>query len=107
MANNRMALICGVCNEAIAIAKYYPSTGWYFTENDHQRDLWINHHWRQCGRETRYGHEAFRLGYESDGMEDWHYVGDPENLWSDVAKQRDHTLKVLNESLARQKKEGS
>jgi len=30
MANNRMFLHCSVCGDQKMIAKYYPSTGWYF-----------------------------------------------------------------------------
>lgn len=30
MANNRMFLKCTVCNRSRMIAKYYPSSGWYF-----------------------------------------------------------------------------
>ena len=30
MANNRMFIKCTICNDLKMIAKYYPSSGWYF-----------------------------------------------------------------------------
>ena len=34
MANTRMYLVCKKCNKRIAIAKYYPGTGWYIPNID-------------------------------------------------------------------------
>jgi len=105
MANNRMALVCVKCGEGMAIAKYYPSTGWYPTSahDDARLENWMEEHRRKCGTtHLRDGSGDYRLAYESDGMTDWHYAGDPENAWSERVKERDRLGRILEDTLRKE-----
>jgi len=97
MANNRMALVCVKCNEGMAIAKYYPSTGWYpIEQGDMVVEQWMETHRQKCGVESLGdGKDAYRLAYESDGMKDWHYVGDVENKWRGLVSDRNRVIEEL------------
>jgi hypothetical protein len=80
MANDRMAIVCGKCNEGISIAKYYPigsfiagpESGWgHYPLNERRMgQFFVKHSHRfDCGGVSG---KQFFLGYESDGK-GWRY----------------------------------
>ena len=80
MANNRMALVCKDCNVGVAIAKFYPSggffagdgAGWYAPNNraDHINEFFERHQHEHD--KTSFGGNQYRLGYEIDD-DSWSY----------------------------------
>lgn len=80
MANNRMVIVCKKCKVARAIAKYYPSTGWYsVSATATLNDFFNRHDHRFNGHisddEWNDGGEPFLLSYETDdpGRIPWEY----------------------------------
>ena len=76
MANNRIYLVCKVCGDYYAIAKYYPDTGWYSNGGDNLigfEDFLEKHsnHRKEKGCDYLYDNEGgdiFTMVHESDDI---------------------------------------
>jgi hypothetical protein len=62
MANNRMWLVHPLSKEAILLAKYYPTTGWYMMHSQEVVDDWLHGH----NDTTMWGDTSFCIKYEQD-----------------------------------------
>lgn len=61
MANNRLFLLCQVCNVTYYLAKFYPATGWYGVYADEVFDKWLKEHTHDLSFS---GGNYFKLEYE-------------------------------------------
>lgn len=80
MANDRMAIVCSLCNKGLSIAKYYPSGGFIsgdgpgwgqYPLNVNRMDDFFKAHMHNFDANGFSGKQYF-LGYESDGKK-WEY----------------------------------
>lgn len=82
MANNRLVLICTVCNptdewhynidtkidNVFAVAKYFPSTGWYTRRtNNESFNRWLEFHGHDREWPYRFDYEAPKRAKTTDG----------------------------------------
>lgn len=74
MANNRMYLVCNICNSEnpdvgfFAIAKYFPSSGWYSIREDNKSlNEWLETHTHlDKMNDPHYGDNIIRFEYENE-----------------------------------------
>jgi hypothetical protein len=60
MANNRMYLINTRTNDKILLAKYYPTTGWYFYHSQEEMDGWFDKN-RRPEPDYTFGDQQFQI----------------------------------------------
>ena len=69
-----MALVCTICKRATQIAKYYPSTGWYFCVSKRSEKFLDVHQHCNSDSESLFGPTHFVIGYEEpESPEKWEW----------------------------------